>query len=375
MTAPVRSRRRGALIWVAVVAAAIAVALVLGPPGADGPRLDPSSTGPSGTKALVDTLRELGATVSVQTGGPDAALALPPTDGVTLILDDTLADGQRARVVEWTEAGGTLVLADPLSPLNPFEVGETVAVGPLQPELRRQCSLPALGGADRVVAPDGVLMPVRSGATGCYSRPDGSWLVVDRQGDGTLVVIGGAGAFTNSQLGKADNAVLAANLLAPSPETRVAVPWVQRAGSGEKSLPELIPAGVKLGMVQLGLAFVLVVLWRGRRLGRPVVEDHPVAIEGSETVSAVGRLLQRARARPQAAQILREDLRRALAVRLGLPPDAPPDQVADVAAARFGVARERVLGVLAGADPAGEDALVGLAQSVESLRREVEHVP
>ncbi len=375
MTAPVRSRRRGARVWVAVVAAAIAVAFVLGPPGGDGPRLDPSSTGPSGTKALVDTLRELGATVSVQRAGPDATLTLPPADGVILILDDTLGGGQRDRVAEWTEAGGALVLADPLSPLNPFEVGETVAVGPLEPELRRQCSVLALRGADRVVAPDGVLMPVPRRATGCYSRPDGSWLVVDPQGDGTLVVIGGAGAFTNSQLGRADNAVLAANLLAPSSETHLAVLWVQRAGSGEKSLTDLVPAGVKLGMVQLALAFVLVVLWRGRRLGRPVVEEQPVTIEGSETVSAVGRLLQRARARPQAAQILREDLRHTLAVRRGLPPDAPSDQVADVAAARFGVARERVLGVLAGADPAGEDALVGLAESVESLRREVEHVP
>lgn len=370
---PVR-RRRSALLWVALGAAIIAVALVLGPPASDGPPLDPSSTGPSGTKAVVDAVRQLGARVSVQGATPDARLALPE-QGTTLLLVDSLSGAQRAALDAWNRAGGTLVLADPSSDLNPVDLGSPAAVGPLEPELRRQCTVPALQDVDRIAAPGAVLMPVPRNATGCFSRGGDAWLIVVAHGRGTLVVLGGAEAFTNSQLGKADNAVLAGTLLAPVRGNQVAVPWVQRAGSGTKTLEELIPSGVKLGFVQLAVAFLIVMLWRGRRLGRPVGEAQPVAVEGSESVAAVGRLLQRARARRQAAGFLRDDLRRTLATRLGLPPDAPAEEVADVTSARSGVARERVLAVLTGGDPVSEEALVGLAQSVDSIRREVEHGP
>jgi hypothetical protein len=85
----------------------------------------------------------------------------------------------------------------------------------------------------------------------------------------------------------------------------------------------------------------------------------------------VGNLLQRARGRPHAAALLRDDLRRTLSDRLGLPPDTPPSRVADAAAARTGVSADRVRAALEGPAPASEDDLVGLAQTVEAIRQEV----
>jgi hypothetical protein len=89
---------------------------------------------------------------------------------------------------------------------------------------------------------------------------------------------------------------------------------------------------------------------------------------------AVGNLLQRAKARGQAAGLLSDDLRRSLAERLGLPPSAPADQVADAVAARAGIPRERVLRTLAQVNPRDEAELVALSQAVDTIRREVTRV-
>ena len=89
---------------------------------------------------------------------------------------------------------------------------------------------------------------------------------------------------------------------------------------------------------------------------------------------AVGNLLQRAKGRGQAAGLLTDDLRRSLAERLGLPPSAPPDLVADTVAARTGIPRERVLGTLSPTTPRDEAELVALSQAVDSVRREVTRV-
>ncbi len=121
------------------------------------------------------------------------------------------------------------------------------------------------------------------------------------------------------------------------------------------------------------MAFGVLVLWRSRRLGRPVLEPQPVQLAGSELVVAVGELLQRAKGREQAASVLRDDLRRWLAERLGLPPATSAEVVAEAASASGSsdLTADEVLAVLAGARPADEDGLVALAHSVESVRDRV----
>ncbi len=84
---------------------------------------------------------------------------------------------------------------------------------------------------------------------------------------------------------------------------------------------------------------------------------------------ATGNLFQTARAGGHAAAILRADARRRLAERLGLAPGAPPELVADAAAARTGADRDEVLALLTGPGDVDEAGLVTLAQAVESVRR------
>ena len=351
--------------WLAMVAAMLAVGLVAGAPPADGPPLDPASTGPSGTKGLVDSLRLLGADVSVQSEAPG------PWTTTALLLVDALDDATRGEVAEWVEAGGTLVVTDVSSPLSPVMPAGRAGVAFLDPELRRDCEVPALRQVQRVEAPDAILQQVPEGATACFRLGDDeAWLVVVPTGDGTVVSIGGAGFLVNEALDHVDNGLLAVTLLAPTRSERVVVLRPPAPGEGEEGLLDLVDPRVELAVVQLAIAFAVLVLWRSRRLGRPVLEPQPVQLAGSELVVAVGELMQRAKGREQAAWVLREDLRRWLAERVGLPPTTPADVVAEAVAVRSpDLTVEEVLGVLAGGRPANEDGLVALAHSVESIRR------
>lgn len=353
-----------------VVASALLIAYIGGAPDTGGEPLDPRSAAPDGAKALVDTLRALGATVTVGPAAPDAST------NTALLLTDRLADTQIQPVDDWVQRGGTLVVADPNSHFSIARPTGRTLVGFIEPELERRCDEPALRAVGRVLVPNGQLLRVPEGGFGCFTEGSSSsaFLVSAPVGRGRVVQLGGAGGFINDRLGKVDNGLLAVTLLAPRPDSRVAVLQPAVAGDGHRSLTDLVSPRVKLALLQLVIAFAIVVLWRARRLGRPVLETQPVHIAGSELVAAVGTLLQRARGRPHAAALLRDDLRRTLADRLGLPPDTPPADVADAVAARTGIAGDRVRAALEQPPPASEEDLVVLAQTVEAIRQEVTRV-
>jgi hypothetical protein len=355
---------RRLLVW-ALLVAGILVAAVVGARRADqGLPLDPDSAGPNGTKALVETLRLLGASVSV-------ASEPPAGGGTVLLLADDLDEQRRARLLDWVRAGGTLVVADPSSPVTRVEpVGDT-RIGLIDAELEPRCAVPAVRDVRRVDAPGGIVFAVPAGAQGCFPRDRGAWLVAQPAGKGTVVRLGGASVLVNRRIDKADNAVLIADLLSPTPGPQVVVLRPPPPGAGSKGLGDLIAPRVKLALWQLVVAFLLLALWRGRRLGRPVTEPTAVRIPGSELVVAVGNLLQRARHRGQAATLLAGDLRRTLTERLGLPAAAPPEQVADTVAARTGLDRERVLAALRPPTPRDEAELVALGQTIDTIRMEV----
>jgi hypothetical protein len=239
--------------------------------------------------------------------------------------------------------------------------------------LAPECSSPAVAGVGSINATGGLLLRPRSGSQACFPGDDhgNAYLLSTNVGNGTVVELGGPRFWTNRRLGKADNSVLAVNLLAPRPGTRVT--WLSgpSVGGGRQSLWGLIPPRVKEALLQLLIVGVLVALWRGRRLGRPVIESPPVEIPGSELVVAVGNLLERGRRREQAAGLLRADLTRMLADRYGLAPTSPPDVLADVAVARSGIDRQLVLATLAGPPPADDAGVLRLAQDAGRIREEV----
>jgi Domain of unknown function (DUF4350) len=373
-----RSPVRRALPWVAVVLGVALVVAVAGRGAEEGNPLDPASPGPLGTKGLVEVLRGLGGRVTVSAGQPGTG-----TD-TALLLSDDLTPQRRQGLLDWVRRGGTLVVADPSSGVTRVEPAGSTRFGLLDAEIERRCAVPALRDAERVAAPGGVVfeIPEGQGAPGnrpdatqaCFPRNDGAWLLVQPLGGGTVVRLGGASALVNQELGEADNAILLASLLVPVEGTAVQVLQPPLPGGGTAGLGDLIAPRVRLALWQLVLAFVLLALWRARRLGRPVAEPQPVQLPGAELVVAVGNLLQRAKGRGQAAGLLTDDLRRSLAERLGLPPSTPADQVADTVAERTGIPRERVLRTLTRTTPRDEAELVALSQAADTIRREVTRV-
>jgi hypothetical protein len=339
-----------------------------------GDPLDPRSTDPLGTRGLVLLLERFGADVRIAGG-------VPPDGAVAVLLEDRLNERETDRLEGWVKAGGTLVVADPSSRLAPalgrssaglFDVAEEDEGDGVAPGCRLE-AVAAVGEID-VRAPAGYRVPPRS--VGCFAVPGGSYLVATPSGEGTIVALGGAGPLVNERLDAADNAVLAVALMAPHGEgagDRVVFVEPSVAGSGDRSLSELVSRRVKDGIWQLLIAFAVFALWRARRLGRPVLEPQPVQIAGSELVVAVGNLLQQGRRREAAASMLRSDLRRTLGERLGVPLDAPPSAFAAAAAARTGADPATVEAALASEPPHDDDALVALARSIESLRNEVAH--
>jgi hypothetical protein len=353
------------------VAALVAVAGVAGAPPRQAAALDPRSTAGDGAKAMVLLLEHFGTRV-------DPTTALPgPGVGAAVLLADRLDDQRRADLSQWVDDGGLLVVADPSSPLMPsapvsvgnglLEVSGTVP-GP--------CPAAALDDVASIDPGATRFLRLPNGAIGCFPagrRSPAFALVEVPMGRGRLYALGGAGLFTNRLLGHADNGVLAVDLLAPHGEGAVAFLLPSTVGGGHKSLASLLPRRVKLALVQLLIAFAVLVLWRVRRLGRPVPEGQPVELAGSELVVAVGHLFGRTGRRDAAAFELRRDLRRWLAQRSGLPPSAPADALAGVAAARWGIDGGRLESALGDLPVATDADLVALAQALDRIREEVMH--
>lgn len=335
---------------------------------------DPTSTGPQGAKALALLLRQLGDKVT--TGGPLPA----PRRAVALLLYDQLDDASRAQVTNWVRRGGTLVVADPASPL----AGASPAYGApdeleeADPFLAPSCDADWVAGVNQVateannVGAADYALQVPAGATACFEQGDGNAFAVDsRQGAGVVVSLGGADLWSNAGLADQDNALLAADLLAPGRGYTVAwltTPWV---AGGSQALWSLVPGRARFFLLGLVLALVVACLWQARRHGRPVLEEPLVPVPGSELVLATGRLLARNRRFQEAAVLMRSDLSAQLRGRLGQGRGTSAATLASVVAAHSELDRDEVISALTGPPPQDEPGLLELARSLQHIREEV----
>lgn len=358
---------RGTLVTAGIGVALIGVLVVQGSPESTA-SLDPRSHEPDGTSALVALLDGLGAEVELSEGLPDER------DDVSLLLVDRLDEAQTDAVLDWVRAGGTLVVTDPESSLTP----EALPFGPREGLVEETtlgpgfCTIDAVGDVEDIDAGVAYRYDTGAAAASCLGSRDYAFVVVEEEGDGEVVSIGGADVLTNERLGHDDNAVLAAALLAPVRGTSIRVVDAPiPAGGGDKTLVDLISDGVRRAGLQLGVAFLLYAVWRAVRLGRPVAEAQPVEIAGSELVGAAGRLLERGRGPGPAAEVLRGRLRRTLAIRFGVPPGVPGATLVATVAERTGVDAAQLEAAVGDGPVTSDDELVSVTTAIAHVQQEV----
>jgi hypothetical protein len=369
-----RPTRRG--LAVAALLLLALIVLMLTSPRRTG-YLDPTAVDPSGSRAVVSILRDLGVTVTdVRTAADAEANA-----GGATVLVTTPSLLTRTMVEELLAVGPRRIVLVDVLPSDPaaerlaagIELAEPTWTTPLEPG----CDLSAATRAGRAVLP-GLRFDARgwSGtAAACYDSPQAAAVVVlpARSGRPEVVLLGGGHPLTNDGLDEEGNAALALNLLGAHEQLVWWRPSTSDPALAERdaSLGDLLPAWVVPVLVQLGVACLLVAWWRGRRLGPLVVEPLPVVVHAGETTGGRARLLHSQHARGEAAEHLRAAARERLRLRLGLPMGCPAARLVSAVAQRADRPPEQVGALLYGPEPSQDAELVALGHDLEALMAEV----
>ena len=339
--------------------------------GASGPSSAFDSS-PVGTEAFAQLLRVRGADVVRETV-PLAAANLPP--GATLFVLDpaswsradttavsrALGDGHR--VVLGGEPPSEDLLRSLLGTVAP-PVWRPAVVGVAHPASRA----PEVRGVATVVAPapgaytDGgaTLRPLLTGPGGEVA------LVAARL---PLVLLASASPLQNQALGEADNAAFGLDLAGSGP---VAFDEYDHGfghpGTGLAGLPLRWKWGLALAAVALGVW----VLSAARRFGPPASSERALVPPRAEYVDAMATLLA---SRPATSlsgilEPLREEARRALFERAGLPPHTPLTALGPDDIERLGrrAGDPAALAVLS-REPASAGDVVALGRLAASLAR------
>ena len=364
------------------------------PPPLPNSHLDPASTSGDGSHALADILGERGfhvvrvysAASALAALGPATTAntgAAPSRPAATLIITspDLLTARQRTRLAR---APADLFLVEPGSAsLTALAPGVLVAAhtGRVFGQfLLPRCRLTAatLAGSANV---GGFAYRVPARAAACYLVSGHPSLVRYRAGGRAVTVLGSGAALTNSMLAKNGNAALVLNLLSahrrivwltPEPAVRPPGPPAgQHPVTSGHAAPSLIPWPAWLLVIQVGIAVLLVALWRGRRLGPLISERLPVVVRASETVEGHARLYQSRRARDRAAAALRDSMLTRVLPALGLVRDSPEAAVTGALAASSRLGQPEISSIVYGPAPPTDAELVRLARSLDELERQV----
>lgn len=355
------SRQNLALALI-VTASAVLVAVLSSPPQDKG-------SGPGGTVALRRYLEAMDLEVE-EAGEPPE-----PGEGTFFLLADFRDEDGAERVLDWVRDGGRVVLASPASEIASeldIEWAEPGfdSVVPGVREARPGCEAFAGTGVAEVSI-DRSDSPLRlpRGAQGCLKDEDGAYLAFARHGRGQVVVLAGRSPLTNQFLDTRDNALLAYPLFAGFGTVVYGPPYDPfTVPSG--GLWVSLPGGARSALAALALALVVFAVVRGRRFGRPVIEQPISPIPSSQLVGAAAGLYQAAHATDFAARLLRSGAARRVARELGMPSNADLESVRSVAGATLGY--PDLADALEETNPATDEQLIELARRLRRLEETVE---
>jgi hypothetical protein len=308
---------------------------------------------------------------TVEQGEPPA-----PGEGTFFLLADIRDEEGAEKIGSWVRSGGRLVLTQPESLIAAeldIEISEPGGLESILPGSRKlvpRCDAFEGTGVDElVVALSDASLEAPSGAEGCFSSEGRPYLAIFDHGKGQVLVMAGISPFTNQYLRSGDNAIFAYRLFAGL-GTVVFGPPVDPAAQLSGSPWQSLPAGARSSLAILVLAAVVFAAVRGRRFGKPLVEQPISPIASSQLVGASAGLYQSARARGFAADLLRRGAARRICRMLGLPGGTEVDAVRSVAGGAVGGgALTQALGEF---EPSSDEELIELARRLHQLEKAVE---
>jgi Domain of unknown function (DUF4350) len=359
---------RWVLLALVVIAAIATLSAYLTAPRPGG-RMDPASTSPDGTHALVALLGEQG--VDVVTADDIAAVERAARSDTLIVVAQTFHLIDEDLLGRLAALPGDRLLVEPLSrtrdQLAPrIRLAGGTSFGGAEPDcdLReaQRAGEVQFGLSDTYEAVHGAPL------TRCYEGA----LVRYTDAGRTVTVVGSGDFLTNSGLLKQGNAALAMNLTGNRPRVIWYAPQHSEGETtGGATIMDLVPEQVSWIVLQLCLGVLALALWKGRRLGPLVAEQLPVVVRASETVEGRGRLYRSRRARDRAAEALRTATLQRMLPRLGLGHSAAEPVVVQAVADRCGTPAQAVGHTLFGPTPDSDPDLVRLANELDNIERQV----
>ena len=371
-----RLRSNRGLIIIGVMTVLVSVLLALAHSSRVTGMLDPDATDPSGSHALATLLRDQGVTVIRVTDTATAVSALAQAPGATLVITPRAPVSDRMATEILRSSYGRLVLLGPdtstLDLLAPWASADTDLTS--TDDVPADCAWDVAQRAGAIPATGMSYTTSRTDASVCWGGA-----VIDAPASAStpgVTIIGAYPALTNDALATSGNASMALGALG---RNATVVWWLpseadplQFSQSEPPSIEALVPSWVSWAFVQLVLAMVVVIWWRGRRLGRIVVEPLPVVVRATESVEGRARLYRRGRARGRASDLLRDAALGRLRARLSLPRTATTETVIEAVSVRTGRPTTEVTALLArGSDPTDDASLARLADELDILENVV----
>ena len=361
---PLRTRLRSASVWIVaafvVLITVIALVLLTRDDESEEP-LHYDSTERTGTKALVETLRDHDVDVTTTEDQEQARTAAAQPDTTLLIPTNTgaLSPGDIAGLQYALRThGNRLVLVDPGPTITEFTDRITVNdnLSPLaDPEATSPpaCASPIARSAGAVTTGDVEYAETKKNTDGiaaCFPftgpgvdeidnaevAPGSArgQVVTDSGGSVPLTVLGNPAWVTNEHIDEEGNASLVLSQLSQTQNVVVYHPTFD--GSDEQSPPttiDFVPDWFLAGVLWLIPCVLVLLLVIGRRFGPLAIEQLPVIVPAVETVHGRAALSSRSHDRDGALHTLRTGALLRIAKRLSLSPDArTPDIIARIAA-------------------------------------------
>ncbi|MGZ4599681.1 MAG: DUF4350 domain-containing protein [Oryzihumus sp.] len=378
LLARLRRHRAAAGIGLLILLAAVVLTVLTGTSAENAAPLDPDNAGPGGARALAEVLQQHGVRVDVVRSeaelldaGVDAGTTVLVTSTASLSRTTTAHLGRHAR------RASSIVLLDPGQDVTEgLGLPVDVRAGPVWDAVPAGCDEPSLGrgleisGGDRVYLPRHYFPP---SVSTCFADLGGGVMAsVDASASHPRVVLlGSPEALANRSILRADNAAIALRLTGGTDH----VLWYVASDldvpvTDPTSLDALLPRWLGPGLVLGASAVLALVLWRGRRLGRLVVEPLPAVVSATETTRSRSRMYRKAGDRTRAAAVLQAGTRNRLTAYLGLPRGTDPATLAAAVAAVTGRRTDEV-GAALTRPPADDSSLIALGQLLAVLEKEV----